>query len=55
VYAPQDFVNDGAVPVENFVVDKSVTIRVPDEVQPGGVALQVIYLSVDPYMRNLMK
>lgn len=49
----KDFVNDGPVPVDNFVA----TTRTfsPDDLKDSEILVQLLYLSVDPYMRMQMK
>lgn len=49
----KDYVDDGSVPADNFVLSK-------DSVDPGSlkdseILVQLLYLSVDPYMRMQMK
>lgn len=49
----KEFVNDGKVPVENFVVDKSKKLN-PSDLKDGEIFVETLYLSVDPYMRTRM-
>lgn len=49
----KDYVNDGAVPADNFVASKGSVD--PDGLKEGEILVQLLYLSVDPYMRMQMK
>lgn len=49
----KDFVNEGKVPKENFVVDKSQKLNA-SELKDGEIFVETLYLSVDPYMRTRM-
>jgi hypothetical protein len=49
----KDYVNDGAVPADNFVPSNGSVH--PDHLKEGEVLVQLLYLSVDPYMRMQMK
>lgn len=47
-------VQDGPVPVDNFIVSEG-TETVNAELKEGAVLVQLLYLSVDPYMRGRMR
>jgi NADPH-dependent curcumin reductase CurA len=50
----KDFVNDGKVPEDNFVVNKEQSIDPDTDLKDGQIFLRLLYLSVDPYMRTRM-
>lgn len=50
----KDYVDDGPVPADNFVVSKAGSVE-PTALQDSEILVQLLYLSVDPYMRNQMK
>jgi NADPH-dependent curcumin reductase CurA len=49
----RDYVNAGAVPTENFV--PQVTNIDSSSLNNGDIYVQLLYLSVDPYLRMMMK
>jgi hypothetical protein len=51
----KDFVNDGKVPEDNFVVNKEHSIDPDSDLKDGQIFLRLLYLSVDPYMRTRMR
>lgn len=51
----KDFVNDGKVPEDTFVVNKEHSIDPEKDVKDGQIFLRLLYLSVDPYMRTRMR
>ena len=48
----KDHVNEGEVRPDHFALD---TAPKPSEAKDGEVLLEVLYLSVDPYMRGMMR
>eukprot|EP00882_Tetradesmus_deserticola_P000733 GHRQ01000800.1.p1 GENE.GHRQ01000800.1~~GHRQ01000800.1.p1 ORF type:complete len:361 (+),score=177.76 GHRQ01000800.1:181-1263(+) len=51
----KDFVNDGKVPEDNFVVNKEHSIDPETDVKDAQICIRLLYLSVDPYMRTRMR
>jgi hypothetical protein len=51
----KDFVNDGKVPEDNFVVNKEHSIDPESDLKDGQIFLRLLYISVDPYMRTRMR
>jgi NADPH-dependent curcumin reductase CurA len=51
----KDFVNDGKVPEDNFVVNKDHSIDPDNDLRDGQIFLRLLYISVDPYMRTRMR
>eukprot|EP00879_Flechtneria_rotunda_P027486 GHRR01029447.1.p1 GENE.GHRR01029447.1~~GHRR01029447.1.p1 ORF type:complete len:287 (-),score=87.27 GHRR01029447.1:276-1136(-) len=49
----KDYVDEGSVPVDNFVVSNSKLD--PEQLKDGEIFVEVLYLSVDPYMRGRMR
>lgn len=47
-------VEDGPVPESNFVVSEGSSISA-EQLQDGEVLVELLYLSVDPYMRGRMR
>jgi NADPH-dependent curcumin reductase CurA len=47
-------VGDGAVPADNFIVSDSGSIS-SEQLKDGEALMQLLYLSVDPYMRGRMR
>lgn len=51
----KDYVNEGKVPAENFVVSKEQSIDPSKDLKDGQIFVEVLYISVDPYMRARMQ
>lgn len=51
----KDYVNEGKVPEDNFVVSKDSSIDPSKDLKDGQIFVEVLYLSVDPYMRARMR
>jgi NADPH-dependent curcumin reductase CurA len=47
-------VEDGPVPEDNFIVSEGSSVST-EQLQEGEVLVQLLYLSVDPYMRGRMR
>lgn len=47
-------VEDGPVPEDSFIVSEGSSIST-EQLQEGEVLVQLLYLSVDPYMRGRMR
>lgn len=47
-------VEDGPVPEYNFIVSEGSSISA-EQLQEGEMLVQLLYLSVDPYMRGRMR